>query len=219
MCEQRRYTVAVHEGGPSHTSLTRHTRKGATREMTGRASDGSDSYSYSCMWSACGCMRLSYQRGEQLCCRGRSKGVERLSRRSCLSTPSSSPAMLTRTDNTHVKGDWFPLHRCSWRPRQWSSTGVHRATSVHPAAVSCAPCDTVHTHPAKHRKQGAVWHPLSACRLRAHTPSTFTCTPPSTLQRERRDPTHVGAGASVTRSIPAVRGLARWGGAGGLGSC
>jgi hypothetical protein len=49
------------------------------------------------------------------------------------------------------------------------STGVHRATSVHPAAISCVPCDTVHSHPAKHRKQGAVWHPLSACRLRAHT--------------------------------------------------
>jgi ribonuclease I len=40
---------------PSHTSLTRHTRKGATREMTGRASDGSDSYSYSCMWSVAVC--------------------------------------------------------------------------------------------------------------------------------------------------------------------
>ena len=102
------------------------------------------------------------QREEQ---RGGAAITEKLS----LSTPSSSPAMLTWTDDTHVKGDWFPLHRCSWRPRQWSSTGVHRATSVHPAAVSCAPCGTVHTHPAKHRKQGAVWHPLSACRLRAHT--------------------------------------------------
>ena len=36
---------------PSHTSLTRHTRKGEAREMTGRACDGSDSYSCSCMWS------------------------------------------------------------------------------------------------------------------------------------------------------------------------
>jgi hypothetical protein len=29
-------------------------------------------------------------------------------------------------------------------------------SAVHPA--------TPYTHPAKHRKQGAVWHPLSACR-------------------------------------------------------
>ena len=38
---------------PTHTSLTRHTRKGAARDMTGRASDGSDSYS--CMWSVAVC--------------------------------------------------------------------------------------------------------------------------------------------------------------------
>jgi hypothetical protein len=45
----------------SKYSLTRHARRG---EITGRAGDGSDSYS--CIWRACGCMRLSYQRGEQL---------------------------------------------------------------------------------------------------------------------------------------------------------
>jgi hypothetical protein len=55
------------------------------------------------------------------------------------------PSMHTLTDDTHVLGAWLPLHRCSRRPRQWSSTGAHRATSVHPAALSCAPCDTVHS--------------------------------------------------------------------------
>jgi hypothetical protein len=123
--------------------------------MTGRASDGSDSYSYRCIWSVAVCG--SAISGENSCAaEGGAKGGAAITEKLSLSTPSSSPAMLTWTDDTHVKGDWFPLHRCSWRPRQWSSTGVHRATSVHPAAVSCAPCDTVHTNPAQHRYQGAV---------------------------------------------------------------
>jgi hypothetical protein len=33
-------------------------------------------------------------------------------------------------------------------------------SAVHPVAR--------YAHPAKHRKQGAVWHTLSVCRLRAH---------------------------------------------------
>jgi hypothetical protein len=49
--------------------------------------------------------------------------------------------------------------------------------------------------------------------------STFTCTPPSVLQRVRRDPTHDGAGAAVTRSTRAVRALSSGGGWGLGRSC
>jgi hypothetical protein len=39
------YTVAVHEAAPSHFSPDTRAKELATREMTGRASTGSDSYS------------------------------------------------------------------------------------------------------------------------------------------------------------------------------
>jgi hypothetical protein len=44
------------------------------------------------------------------------KGGAAITEKLSLSTPSSSPAMLTWTDDTHVKGDWFPLHRCCGVP-------------------------------------------------------------------------------------------------------
>ena len=80
--------------------------------MTGRASDGSDSYSYIWSVAACGSAISGEAAGLQ---RDEGEGGAAITEKLSL-TPSSSPAMLTRTDDTHVKGDWFPLHRCSWRP-------------------------------------------------------------------------------------------------------
>ena len=59
----------------------------------------------------------------------------------------------------------------------------HRATSVHPAAVGCASCGTVHSHPVKHRP------------LRAGVLVVLVHSPPSpslraTLNRVRRAAAH-----------------------------
>jgi hypothetical protein len=53
--------------------------------------------------------------------------------------------------------------------------------ALHPAAVSCAPCDTVHTHPAKHHATASSEQcaPLT-------TTSTLSLPVPSALQRARR---------------------------------
>jgi hypothetical protein len=58
---------------------------------------------------------------------------------------------------------WWVCLTAAWEGRHLrSSAGPPPRAAIHPAAVSCAPCGTVHIQPSTvHCKQGA----LSACRL------------------------------------------------------
>jgi hypothetical protein len=74
-------------------------------------------------------------------------------------------------------------------------------TALHPAALSCAPCDTVHTHPAKHRPTAA-----GSCVLWNHyTPRILQCVTACCLQSSaprrllRRQPL---AASRVSRAAP-----------------
>jgi hypothetical protein len=76
---------------------------------------------------------------------------------------------------------WWVSRRRAWEETPQVCAVPPPRAALHPAAVSCAPCDTVHTHPAKHRPTAS----RALCAL-SHPPPPFDCTPPSALQRERR---------------------------------
>jgi hypothetical protein len=97
MCEQRRYTVAVHVGGAA-SSPDRHARKGGDERRGGLAmavtvTAAATGGLYT--WGVAACKRLSYQRGGQLCC---PPPLAPLIRHQLgIRTPPPHPYMLSRT--------------------------------------------------------------------------------------------------------------------------
>jgi hypothetical protein len=119
-------------------------------------------------------MRLSYQRGGQLCCRVmRERRVERLSRRRQKRIPALAVRAAQRCKT------WLTIPTCRGLVPSPSVLAASPTSGAAPECTEPPVCTlllsavhpvTLYTHPAKHRKQGAVWHPISACRWSSHPP-------------------------------------------------